>query len=116
MSTNKGIQTGGGAVTATNIAVGDRASLTVPSDQGDLAAMLARLRTELATLEPNDRAEAETALDTAAQEVAKPDPDPALVKGALESVERAAKSGTSLVDFGERIAPHLLTVARLLMP
>jgi hypothetical protein len=104
-------------VTGSSIVTGDHNTVSTemkqialpPADQVDVKAELAALREALAELKKvPDRGKLDRAMEDAAEETAKPEPDKKEVGGALERVVKYVKAAD---DFGEKLLPRLAPLA-----
>jgi hypothetical protein len=88
-----------------------------PADQVDVKAELAALREALAALQKvPDRGKLDRAIEDAADEAAKPEPDKEEVGGALERAVKYAKAADDFGDQAEKLLPRLAALASWLGP
>jgi hypothetical protein len=88
-----------------------------PADQVDVKAELAALREALAELKKvPDRGKLDRAVEDAADEAAKPEPDKEEVGGALERAVKYAKAAEDFGEQAEKLAPRLAALAAWLGP
>jgi hypothetical protein len=88
-----------------------------PADQVDVKAELAALREALATLNKvPDRGKLDRALEDAADEAQKPEPDKKEVGGALQRAVKYAKAADDFGDHAEKLLPRLAALAAWLGP
>lgn len=115
---NYGINTGGGNVSATNLAVGDGATITISGDMRvEVTRELDAIRALLNTSEiPADQKnELSGAVETIETEAKSGKADKSKVTSALNILEQATKVGGGLVDFGVKLAPHVAGLAGFLL-
>ena len=114
---NYGISTSGGNVTATNLAVGEGATITVSGD------MLIETKRELDTIRTlldsskipaEQKSELSAAVETIATEVSSKNADKSKVTKALNILEKVTKIGSDMTDLGIKLAPHLVVLVGLL--
>ena len=113
-----GINTGGGNVTATNLAVGDGATINVSGDMRvNIARELDAIRDLLGRTElpAEQKMEMTAAVDELASETAADKADESKVSAALNVLERSTKIGGGLIDFGVKLAPHVAALASFLV-
>ena len=112
-------------VTGSSIVTGDRNTVTTtmrqvtmpPADQVDVKAELAALRELLAGLKNvPDRGRLDRAMQDAAEETAKPEPDKEWVGNALERVAKSAKAASDFSENAEKIVPRLVALGSWLGP
>lgn len=115
---NYGISTGGGNVSATSLAVGDRATITI---SGDMPVVVEReVRTIRALLRASDISpekliELLAAVETIAGEAKSQKMDRSKVASALANLEKATKIGNGMLGLGEKLAPHVTTLSSFLV-
>ncbi len=107
-------------ITGSSIVTGDHNTVTTtmkqvplpPADQVDVKAELAALREALAALKNvPDRGKLDRAIEDAADEADKPEPDKEEVGGALERAVKYAKAADDFGDHAEKLLPRLLAGA-----
>jgi len=112
-------------VTGSSIVTGDRNIVSTamkqialpPAEQVDVKAELAALREALAELKKvPDRGKLDRAMEDAAEETAKPEPDKKEVGGALERVVKYAKAADDFGEHTEKLLPRLAALASWLGP
>jgi hypothetical protein len=112
-------------ITGSSVVTGDQNTVTttmrqVPlpaADQVDVKAELAALREALAALNKvPDRGKLDRALEDAADEAEKPEPDKDEVGGALGRVVKYAKAADDFGDHAEKLLPRLAALAAWLGP
>ena len=103
-------------ITGSSIVTGDHNTVSTrmkqialpPADQVDVKMELAALRAALAELkEVPDRGKFDRAIEDAAEEIAKPEPDKEEVGGALERVVKYAKAADDFGEHAEKLLPRL---------
>lgn len=115
---NSGINTSGGNVIATNMAVGDGATINISGDMRvNIARELDAIRDILGStdLPAEQKKEMTAAVDELASETVADKADETKVSAALNVLERATKIGGGLVDFGVKLAPHVAALAGFLL-
>lgn len=115
---NYGINASSGNIIATNMAVGDRATINISGDiRVNIARELDAIRGLLGgtDLPAEQKAEITAAVDELASETAAEKADETKVSAALNILERATKIGGGLVDFGVKLAPHVTALASFLL-
>ena len=113
---NSGIQMGGGTLQATNLAVGDNATINISAAQTNtIQSDLAAIRDLLARhpIPEETRVKAEAAVAAIAEETASEAPSRDRVAEAVSVLDAIARTGGALLGLGERLAPHLLSLGRL---
>jgi hypothetical protein len=112
-------------ITGSSVVTGDHNTVTttmrqVPlpaADQVDVKVELAALREALAALNKvPDRGKLDRALEDAADEAEKPEPDKEEVGGALGRVVKYAKAADDFGDHAEKLLPRLAALAAWLGP
>jgi len=112
-------------VTGSSIVTGDRNIVSTamkqialpPAEQVDVKAELAARREALAELKKvPDRGKLDRAMEDAAEETAKPEPDKKEVGGALERVVKYAKAADDFGEHTEKLLPRLAALASWLGP
>jgi hypothetical protein len=112
-------------ITGSSIVTGDHNTVSTrmkqialpPADQVDVKMELAALRAALAELkEVPDRGKFDRAIEDAAEEIAKPEPDKEEVGGALERVVKYAKAADDFGEHAEKLLPRLAALASWLGP
>ncbi len=115
---NYGISTDGGNVTATNLAVGEGATINIAGDMRvEIARELDAIRTAIKDydLPPEDVVEITDAVDTIDAETKSDKADKGKVASALGFLGEFAKVGDGLTDLGVKLAPHVATLTRFLL-
>lgn len=116
-STNEGIQTQGGHITATNIAVGRGAKIVISGNvSSEIRAELDAIREIVAEADVSDleKDAAGSAIAAVEEEIKKQEPDRSVLASALETLEKLGKVGGTLVPLGEKLAPHIAKLAGFL--
>jgi hypothetical protein len=112
-------------ITGSSVVTGDHNTVATtmrqvplpPADQVDVKAELAALREALAALNKvPDRGKLDRALEDAAEEAEKPEPDKEEVGGALGRVVKYAKAADDFGDHAEKLLPRLAALAAWLGP
>jgi hypothetical protein len=112
-------------ITESSVVLGDHNTVTTtmrqvaapPADKVDAKAELAALRDLLAELKNvPDRGRLDRAMQDAAEETAKPEPDKAEVGNALERVTKCAKAANDFTENAEKIVPRLVALGSWLGP
>ena len=112
-------------ITGSSVVTGDHNTVATtmkqvplpPADQVDVKAELAALREALAALQKvPDRGKLDRAIEDAADEAAKPEPDKEEVGGALERVVKYAKAAGDFTDNAGKLLPPLTALASWLGP
>jgi hypothetical protein len=112
-------------ITGSSIVTGDHNTVSTrmkqialpPADQVDVKMELAALRAALAELkEVPDRGKFDRAIEDAAEEIAKPEPDKEEVGGALERVVKYAKAADDFGEHAEKLLPRLAALTSWLGP
>ena len=112
-------------ITGASIVTGDHNTVTTtmkhaplpPADQVDVKAALMALREALAELKKvPDRGKLDRAIEDAADEAAKPEPDKEEVGDALERAVKYAKAAEDFGEHAEKLLPRLAALASWLGP
>jgi hypothetical protein len=115
---NQGIYLGSGNLNAANVAVGENAAIRVSGDVSvQIGAELSELRKlfDVGHLASPDVTDAKKAIDAIEEEAAKSKPDRSIISSALDTLERIGKAGSALLPMGEKLGPHLMKLAALLL-
>ena len=112
-------------ITGSSVVTGDHNTVTTtmrqvaapPADQVDVKAELAALQKLLAELKNvPDRGRLDRAMQDAAEETGKPEPDKEWVGNALERVAKSAKAASDFSENAEKIVPRLVALGSWLGP
>jgi hypothetical protein len=112
-------------ITGSSVVTGDNNTVTTrmkqaaapPTEKVDAKAELAALRELLAQLKNvPDRGRLDRAMQDAAEETAKPEPDKEWVGNALERVAKSAKAASDFSENAEKIVPRLVALGSWLGP
>ena len=106
-------------ITGSSVVLGDHNTVSTqmhqvpppPAAEVDVTAELAALRQLLAELKVPERGKLDRALEDAAEEAAKPDPNKDEVGGALGRVAKYAKAADDFGEHAEKLAPRIAALA-----
>ena len=111
---NYGISTGGGSVSAQNIAVGEGATISVRNDVlPEVLEELSAIRELVASSDVPDEVKSDVvkAVATLETEAKTGQAKDEKVKSALGILDQATKVGGNILEFGIKLAPHVATLA-----
>ncbi|NOD76377.1 hypothetical protein [Ruegeria sp. HKCCD4332] len=117
-SDNYGISTNGGNVTATNLAVGEGATITISGDvRTEVIHEIGAIRSLLkdSDIPSEQQSEISDAVDMIEAEVKAEEPNKSKVVSALSILEKVTKIGGGMLDLGVKLAPHVAAITRFLV-
>lgn len=118
MSNNTYINTGGGNVSADNLAVGDGATIVISGNMRvEVAQELDAIRSliESSNIPIEHKSELSNAVQTISSEAGSKTVNKSKVISALDVLDKATKTGSVMTDLGLKLAPHLAALAGVLI-
>lgn len=115
---NYGISTNGGNITATNLAVGEGATITISGDvRTEVIREIGAIRSLLkdSDIPSEQKSEISEAVETIETQANEGELNKSKVVSALSVLEKVTKIGGGMLDFGLKLAPHVAALTRFLV-